>query len=55
MISLSLVICLIGLIVWFLTVNVNKLSQAWVTEVSKIMFTVGLLAYLLSFGVKPIL
>lgn len=41
---LSLIILLVGLIMWALLRNAQ---DKWPSEVGKVMFTVGLLAYLL--------
>jgi hypothetical protein len=44
-IYLALIVCLVGLIVWGMCVGVSK---AWVAEVAKHAYWVGLLAFLMS-------
>lgn len=53
MITLSLLVCVIGLILWLLFAK-TKLSDPWVAEVGRIMFAFGLLVWLLSTQGKPV-
>lgn len=52
MISYSLLVCLIGLLLWLIFTKWSKVADAWVAELGRIMFACGLLAYLLTLGAK---
>lgn len=50
MITIPLLICLIGLILYCITANFENLRNAWFADVGRLMFAFGLLAWLLLVG-----
>lgn len=52
MITLSLLICIVGLLLWLVFTKVKAVADSWVSEVGKLSFFAGLLAYLLNVGMK---
>lgn len=54
MITLSLLICLIGLIVWLVFSKVKTVSDPWVARLGELSFFAGMLAYLLNIGMKTV-
>ena len=54
MITLSLLVCLIGLIVWIVCAKVTAVADALVAETGRLAFFAGLLAYLLNIGMKTL-
>lgn len=54
MITLSLLVCLIGLVVWLAFTKLQSIADSWVSEVGKLCFFAGLLAYLLNVGMKTV-
>lgn len=54
MITLSLLVCLIGLVVWVIASKVNGIADALAAEAGRLSFFAGLLAYLLNVGMKTL-
>jgi hypothetical protein len=54
MITVSLLICLIGLILWILCAKVAAVTDALVAEMGRLAFFAGLLAYLLNLGMRAL-
>lgn len=54
MITVSLLICLIGLILWIICSKVEPVADALVAEMGRLMFFAGLLAYLLNIGMRTL-
>jgi hypothetical protein len=52
MITISLLICLIGLALWGVCTNFKRVESYWVAELGRISFFAGLLAWLFSAGSK---
>lgn len=52
MISINAIVCLAGLVLWAIFTKWNKIADGWAAEVGRIMFWVGLLAWLLTIGPK---
>jgi hypothetical protein len=55
MISYSLLVCLIGLLLWLIFTKWSKVADAWVAELGRLSFFAGLLAYLIALGAKAFL
>lgn len=54
MITLSLLICLIGLVIWLVFTKLQSIADSWVARVGELCFFAGLLAYLLNVGMKTV-
>ena len=54
MITLSLLVCLIGLIVWIVFSKSTALADALIAEAGRLSFFGGGLAYLLNVGMKTL-
>jgi uncharacterized membrane protein YhhN len=54
MITLSLLVCLVGLVIWVIASKVSAASDALAAEAGRLMFVAGLLAYLLNVGMKTL-
>lgn len=51
----SLLICLIGLLVWLIFTKWQKVSDPWIAEVAKLAYFAGLLAWLFVVAGKSLL
>ncbi len=54
MITIALLVCLVGLLIWFINLQLKD-GKPWISEMAKIAYAAGLLAWLLNLDTKTIL
>lgn len=52
MITISLLVCIVGCLLWLIFTKVKKIADEWFREFGRLMFFAGLLAYLFALGSK---